>query len=514
MNRDAFLDSWPSPVPYRDPEKPEESDLLQLLIPHMHRKSRAVKWKYVDPRLWLTLIRLFWADTLPPTFRKYPLPLADPYLPYIQYIDPTPDFSLIVVLDLRKKKELTDESIIWLRALHQLAVLEISNTAVSNAGVAKLAEALRVDEEDGAARGPWRLRVLGLANTLVDTMVESSLRAFPLLSVVDLRDSKCKARPVIHGWQQHDILQSDRHTDLFDPAPPDSRMRHLGEISSKYDRLLFPSSQPPYIIDVKGLYHPPPPKHAADDVRGGQFSEDNSYFILSETGKSTWGNTQQIEERRKAIKMRNSIFLDREAFPDPFKAAPNAKLISVGNFRPMADDTALTEAEMLQEIRIGAYNEHAALLKCAEADRARRVNREEIERKRDPDCLNSRERLNRTLVLVRIPPSYDELDAAVRKKVEARNRLEAIKAASSGSSDSKKRGTNSEEVGMVDKRRKLGQGAIWGEIVSTAKGRGSTVRQQSSLPDSSSSRISKLTQSRNPFAKVSKGDSKKKLLSE
>ncbi|KAG9022406.1 hypothetical protein FS837_006377, partial [Tulasnella sp. UAMH 9824] len=105
------------------------------------------------------------------------------------------------------------------------------------------------------------------------------------------------------------------------------------------------------------------------------------------------------------------------------------------------------------------------------------MNNEEIERKRDPDCLNSRERLNRTLVLVRIPPSYDELEAAVRKKVEARKRLEAIRAASSGSSDSKKRGTNSGEVGIVDKRdkrRKLGQGAIWGEIVSTAKGRGST----------------------------------------
>lgn len=184
MSRGAFLDAWPNQIPYRDTQEPDESDLLQLLIPHMHRQSRAAKWQYVDPKLWLTLIRIFWADTLPQTFRKYPLPLADPYLPYIQQIDPTPDFSLIVVLDLRKRKELTDETIISLKALHQLAVLEMASTTVSNAGIAKLAEALRVDEEDGFSRGPWRLRCLGLANTRVDTMVEPSLRAFPLLSVV------------------------------------------------------------------------------------------------------------------------------------------------------------------------------------------------------------------------------------------------------------------------------------------------------------------------------------------
>ncbi|KAG9034853.1 hypothetical protein FS837_002111 [Tulasnella sp. UAMH 9824] len=109
------------------------------------------------------------------------------------------------------------------------------------------------------------------------------------------------------------MLESDQHTDLFDPAPPDSRMHYLEEISSKYERPLFPSSQSPYTIHVKGSFHPPPAKHTADDARGSQFSQANGYSILSETGKSTWGNTQQIEERRKAIKMKDLTDLDCEA---------------------------------------------------------------------------------------------------------------------------------------------------------------------------------------------------------
>lgn len=68
-----------------------------------------------------------------------------------------------------------DETIISLKALHQLAVLEISNTRVSNTDIAKSVEALGVDEKDGSAKGSWRLRCLRLANTRVDTMVEPGL---------------------------------------------------------------------------------------------------------------------------------------------------------------------------------------------------------------------------------------------------------------------------------------------------------------------------------------------------
>lgn len=521
MSRGAFLDAWPNQIPYRDTQEPDESDLLQLLIPHMHRQSRAAKWQYVDPKLWLTLIRIFWADTLPQTFRKYPLPLADPYLPYIQQIDPTPDFSLIVVLDLRKRKELTDETIISLKALHQLAVLEMASTTVSNAGIAKLAEALRVDEEDGFSRGPWRLRCLGLANTRVDTMVEPSLRAFPLLSVVDLRDTRCDAPPVIHGWQQHDMLESDQHTDLFDPAPPDSRMHYLGNIARKYDRNLLPSSQPPYIIHVQTLYHPPPPKYREHGGDSSPFSEDNGYFVLSETGSSTRGNLEQIEKRRKAIQARNSVFLYRQVGEDRSQGGEAGSLMPFRfNFNGLLmspHGEPVTDAEILHETRIEAYNEYAATLKRAEAERARRMNSEEIERGRDPDRLSSRERLNRTLVLVRIPPSYEELDGAVGKKVEARKRLAAIKeAARAGSSDPKKRAANPGEIGMVDKRRKLGQGKIWGDILSSAKSSGSTLQRRTSLSGASSSPSSSSTlkppQSRNPFAKGLKEDLKNKIL--
>lgn len=57
------------------------------------------------------------------------------------------------------------------------------------------------------------------------------------------------------------------------------------------------------------------------------------------------------------------------------------------------------------------------------------MNSEEIERGRDPNRLSSRERLNCTLVLVRIPPSYEGVNGAVRKKVEAGKRLAAIREA-------------------------------------------------------------------------------------
>ncbi|KAG8984161.1 hypothetical protein FRB90_005508, partial [Tulasnella sp. 427] len=425
-DRGAFLDAWPTPIPYRDKNQQDEPDLLQMLIPHLHRPSRAAKWSYVDPKLWLTVIRIYWADTLPETFRKYPLPLADPYLPYTQQIDPTPDFTLLVVLNLRRKKELTDETIIALKVLHQLAVLEIAGTEVSNAGIAKLAEALRVDEGDGAPRGPWRLRCLGLSSTLVDTMVEPSVRAFPLLSVVDLRDTRCEDRPVIHGWQQHDILDSDLNTDLFEPAPAESRMGYLASLARKHERTLFPSPQPPFTVHVHSLYHPPPVRNRVPGTTG--IPEENGYFILSETGKSSSGNTDQVEKRRKELKRSKFVDHHRET-PEIDRLQWHGRDIEIH-----LDATPGSDAELLQDLRILAYQEHFASISRASADRARRTNAEEIERARDPKRLTTRERLNRTLVLVRVPPSYDiALEEAVKRKFEGQKRLAAIREATTAS---------------------------------------------------------------------------------
>lgn len=317
------------------------------------------------------------------------------------------------------------------------------------------------------------------------------------------------------------MLESDQHTDLFDPAPPDSRMHYLGNIARKYDRNLLPSSQPPYIIHVQTLYHPPPPKYREHGGDSSPFSEDNGYFVLSETGSSTRGNLEQIEKRRKAIQARNSVFLYRQVGEDRSQGGEAGSLMPFRfNFNGLLmspHGEPVTDAEILHETRIEAYNEYAATLKRAEAERARRMNSEEIERGRDPDRLSSRERLNRTLVLVRIPPSYEELDGAVGKKVEARKRLAAIKeAARAGSSDPKKRAANPGEIGMVDKRRKLGQGKIWGDILSSAKSSGSTLQRRTSLSGASSSPSSSSTlkppQSRNPFAKGLKEDLKNKIL--
>lgn len=185
-----FLKQFKLPTPYAEPRDPDELDLLQLLIPHMHRTSRAVKLDYVDPKLWVTLIRVFWPETLPPTLRRYPLPLADPYLPYIQFIEPTDYFTLITVLDLSRKTELTDENIVHLKTLFQLAVLECMGTAVTAVGIKRLADVLQPrDGETKLLRGTWKLRILGLRSCSVDDSIATSLQHFPLLSVVG--ESKC-----------------------------------------------------------------------------------------------------------------------------------------------------------------------------------------------------------------------------------------------------------------------------------------------------------------------------------
>lgn len=173
------------PVPFAPPQNPDESNLLQLLIPHMHLPSYAVKWKFVDPKLWVVLVRRFWPESLPETFRKFPLPLADPYLPYMQHFEPTDYFTLITVLDLSRKRDVTDENIVHLKGLLQLAVLECAGTTITNVGIRRLADTLQVDSgEDGRPRGTWKLRVLGLHDCRVDEKIGESLQHFPLLTVV------------------------------------------------------------------------------------------------------------------------------------------------------------------------------------------------------------------------------------------------------------------------------------------------------------------------------------------
>lgn len=183
LERSAFLNYVFQPLPYPQ-ERTHGSDLLQLLIPHMHLESRAVRLRFVDPRMWLTIIRSFWPETLPGTLASYHMPLADGYLPYLQYLEPTEHFTLFVILELHGVKELNDETIIQLKLLHQLAVLDCSKTGVSKVGVKKLADALALNDEELTPRGTWRLRFLSLRGCDIDDSVAITLRLFPLLSVI------------------------------------------------------------------------------------------------------------------------------------------------------------------------------------------------------------------------------------------------------------------------------------------------------------------------------------------
>ncbi|KAF5357861.1 hypothetical protein D9756_001580 [Leucocoprinus leucothites] len=148
----------------------------------------------LDPRLWATIIQIF--DQIPTELRNYTLALNDNLLPLIQGIKNTDTFSLLTILELPGCDALTDDSITGLRGLHTLTALDASNTRLSSRGIVALARTLRVNDPEESARalnGPWGLRVLRLKHCAgIDDTVYQVLSSFPLLTVVDLRGTKCR----------------------------------------------------------------------------------------------------------------------------------------------------------------------------------------------------------------------------------------------------------------------------------------------------------------------------------
>jgi hypothetical protein len=156
---------------------------LRGLIPLFTFDMRDVDLKYVDPRLWGTLIQLY---SLPPVFHIYMLPLSDTHLTQLQAIRSTPDFTLITVLDLSSRCEITDETIGELKPLKNLCVLDLSLTGIGAWGVKKLSMCL-VRKHDGRNErvGPWGIRIWSLRGCKkVDDSVKDALTRFPLLSVI------------------------------------------------------------------------------------------------------------------------------------------------------------------------------------------------------------------------------------------------------------------------------------------------------------------------------------------
>ncbi|KAF8513968.1 hypothetical protein JB92DRAFT_178968 [Gautieria morchelliformis] len=225
---------------------------LRGLIPFFTFDMRDVELKYVDPRLWGTLIQLY---SLPPVFHTYTLPLSDTHLTQLQAIRSTPDFTLITVLDLSSRCEITDETIGELKPLKNLCVLDLSLTGIGAWGVKKLSMCL-VRKQDGRDErvGPWGIRIWSLRGCKkVDDSVKDALARFPLLSVVDLRDTAVTPLSHFPGFTSR---PSSTHTALYYPNPPLSWINGLSQTfpgcrifqSNKMDSL--------YVLHINKLEYP------------------------------------------------------------------------------------------------------------------------------------------------------------------------------------------------------------------------------------------------------------------
>ncbi|KAL6298248.1 hypothetical protein BKA93DRAFT_744519 [Sparassis latifolia] len=182
----------PARIAYQPPDTPESYDILRALIP-FYRPDEQLDLSQVDPRLWAVLIQLY--SDLPEIFRTYKLALSDPHLQLLQRIPSTVDFSVLTVLELPYCLELTDDTVVELRALYNLCALDASGTALSVFGLKTLAKTLTYGEDEEHVgnslmrprRGPWGLRILSLRNCInVNNTIFECLESFPLLSVVGM----------------------------------------------------------------------------------------------------------------------------------------------------------------------------------------------------------------------------------------------------------------------------------------------------------------------------------------
>lgn len=135
----------------------------------------------IDPRLWATLVQIY--SDPPDDLRVYPVRLCDAYLPLLNQIPATSDFTLVTTLDLQGSKNITDSNIINIKILHSLCALDMGKTGVSSRAIEILSRALLLD--NGQRRGTWRLRILRLRGChRVDKSIFPFLSRFPHLCVV------------------------------------------------------------------------------------------------------------------------------------------------------------------------------------------------------------------------------------------------------------------------------------------------------------------------------------------
>ncbi|KDR81602.1 hypothetical protein GALMADRAFT_135025 [Galerina marginata CBS 339.88] len=200
----------------------------------------------LDPRLWASLVQIF--DRLPSSFASHSLPLADIHLPLLQSIPSTVLFSLVTILSLPACVHLTDDTVLQLRFLHALTAFDASSTSLSSYAIKTLAATLQLDDPDDGSnpRGPWQIRVISLRNCKKLTNdAFPHLVKFPLLSVIDLRGTRCLPDASIP-------FKPCSNGDLYHPAPVATALSTLYDLQPD----LFSSSNP-YILNINTLTHRP-----------------------------------------------------------------------------------------------------------------------------------------------------------------------------------------------------------------------------------------------------------------
>jgi hypothetical protein len=176
---------------YKKTPSLQSFDILHALIP-TDGTVFSFDLSKLDPRLWAVLIQAY--SNIPSQLHVYYIPLSDKHLPLLQRIPSSPDFTIITVLELPGCPEVTDTTIVELKQLHGLCVLDASGTTLSNYGIKSLSGTLVCNEDLIDKRGPWRLRIIALRNCRkVDTGVLKHLTSFVLLSIVGMH-FQCSTR--------------------------------------------------------------------------------------------------------------------------------------------------------------------------------------------------------------------------------------------------------------------------------------------------------------------------------
>ncbi|KAJ7709914.1 hypothetical protein B0H17DRAFT_1191056 [Mycena rosella] len=229
---------------YHPPVSDESYDILRALIPSFSPPE--FDWANVDPRLWATLVQIY--DNLPPAFQCYSIPLADEHLRLLQSVQSTSQFSLITILELPGCRELLDTTIFNLKHLHSLCALDASSTSLSTYALKVLSETVSWSD-DQTRKGPWGLRILRLRNCQNIDNISPYLASFQLLSILDLRGTKCRSENFLPTFHP---AQPTEHS-LYHPTP----LRLSVALLSSLDGLLF-SSENVFILHINTLHHPAP----------------------------------------------------------------------------------------------------------------------------------------------------------------------------------------------------------------------------------------------------------------